>query len=415
METLIEMGAKAKAASKIAAKMNAADKNKILCLCGKALSENEDFIICENNKDIEEAEKNGMSIPMIDRLRLNQKRISDIAQAMEDISRLDDPIGEVMGMKKLSNGLLAGQKRVPMGVIGIIYESRPNVTADSFSLCLKAGSAVILKGGKEAFHSNKAIVEVFRKTLKENGFNEDFVQLISDNRREVTVAFMKMNQYLNLLIPRGSKGLIQSVVNNATVPVIETGVGNCHIFVDETADLKNAVEIIVNAKVQRPGVCNACEKVIVHKNIAEKFLPNLAQALKAHHVLIKGDERAKKILGTIESLTEEELYEEYLDLIIGIIIADDIEHAINHIDKYSSGHSEAILTKDYQNSQKFLDEVDSAAVYVNASTRFTDGYEFGLGAEIGISTQKLHARGPMGLKELTALKYIVYGNGHIRQ
>lgn len=415
MEFLNEIGRNAKEAARIAAKMNSSEKNHILKICSKAVLENTAYILSENKKDIEEAEKNNMKPSLIDRLMLNEKRLDDIASAMEDIAKLDDPIGEVLSMKKLENGLTIGQKRVPMGVIGIIYESRPNVTADSFSLCLKAGSAVILKGGKDAINSNKAITDTFRDALSKNNYPVNLIQLIEDNKRETTVEFMKMSDYLNVLIPRGSKGLIEAVVKNSTVPVIETGTGNCHIFVDETADLERAVEIIINAKVQRPGVCNACEKVLVHEKISEIFLPKLTKALKEENVQIRGDEILCRICPDALHATEEDWHEEYLDLIIGIKTVKDVDEAISHIYKYSSGHSEAILTNDYKNSQKFLEEVDSAAVYVNASTRFTDGFEFGLGAEIGISTQKLHARGPMGLKELTSTKYIIYGNGQIRK
>lgn len=415
MEFLNEIGKNAKEAARIAAKMTSAEKNHILRICGNALLENTAHILSENKKDISEAEKNNMKASLIDRLMLNEKRIDAIASAMEDIAKLDDPIGEVLSMKKLENGLVIGQKRVPMGVIGIIYESRPNVTADSFSLCLKTGSAVILKGGKDAIHSNKAITDTFRAALSKNKYPVNLIQLIEDNKRETTVEFMKMSNYLDVLIPRGSKGLIEAVVKNSTVPVIETGTGNCHIFVDETADLERAVAIIINAKVQRPGVCNACEKVLVHETIADSFLPKLIHALKEEKVQIRGDETVCSIYPEALKATEEDWHEEYLDLIIGIKTVKDIDEAISHIYQYSTGHSEAILTNDYKNSQRFLEEVDSAAVYINASTRFTDGFEFGLGAEIGISTQKLHARGPMGLKELTSTKYIIFGDGQIRK
>lgn len=318
-------------------------------------------------------------------------------------------------MKTLDNGLTIGQKRVPMGVIGIIFEARPNVTADAFGLCLKAGSAVILRGGKEAFRTNQAVVSVFREALEKQGLPGDIVQVVPDTSRETANEMMRLNGYLDVLIPRGGAGLIQSVVQNSTVPVIETGVGNCHIFVDETADLDKAVAIVMNAKTQRPGVCNACESLLVHAKIADQFLPMVGEALQQKNVEIRGDETTCALISGSVPATQEDWATEYTDYIISTRMVENIDEAISHIRKYSTGHSEAILTENYTNAQRFLNEVDAAAVYVNASTRFTDGGQFGFGAEIGISTQKLHARGPMGLKELTTTKYIIYGNGQIRE
>jgi glutamate-5-semialdehyde dehydrogenase len=337
-----------------------------------------------------------------------------MAEGLIQVAELDDPIGEVVGMKKRPNGLLIGQKRVPLGVIGIIYEARPNVTSDAFTLCFKTGNAVILKGGSDAIHSNLAIVKCIRKALAENGVTENAIQLIEDTSRETAAAFMKLNQYVDVLIPRGGRGLIKTVVNNSTIPVIETGTGNCHIYVDETADLTMAADIVMNAKTQRVGVCNACESLLVHRAVKDAFLPVLAKRLKEKHVEIRADEEAAaKIPGAVLA-TVEDWGTEYLDYILSVKVVSSVEEAIVHINRYNTGHSEAIITNNYTHAQKFLDEVDAAAVYVNASTRFTDGFEFGFGAEIGISTQKLHARGPMGLMALTTTKYVIYGNGQIR-
>jgi glutamate-5-semialdehyde dehydrogenase len=327
---------------------------------------------------------------------------------------LEDPIGEVLGMKKRPNGLMIGTKRVPLGVVGVIYEARPNVTADVFALCFKTGNALILKGGSDAANSNKAIVDVICDVLKEKGIDPNSVQLITDNSRENTAAFMKMDEYVDVLIPRGGAGLIAAVKKQSTIPVIETGTGNCHIFVDESAEQENALDIIENAKTQRIGVCNACESLLIHENIAEEFLPKLTERLKAKNVEMRVDEKLLALDPTLKKAQEEDWGKEYLDLIISVKTVSGVDEAIEHINKYSTHHSESILSQNYSNAQKFLDEVDSAAVYVNASTRFTDGNEFGFGAEIGISTQKLHARGPMGLKALTSTKFIIYGNGQIR-
>lgn len=414
MEDLIFKAEKAKEASRIIATLSTQKKNELLNCAAKKLCDNIDVLINANEIDVKVAKEANTKASLIDRLTLNKVRIESIAKGLDDISKLDDPIGEVLYMKDLPNGLTVGQKRVPMGVIGIIYESRPNVTADAFGLCLKAGSSVILRGGKEAINSNIALVKLFKEVLAENHLPEAIVQLIEDTNRQTAIEMMKLNKYIDILIPRGSASLIQSVINNSTVPVIETGTGNCHIFVDETADQAKAIDIIVNAKVQRPGVCNAAESLLVHKNIADEFIPKIYAKLKSLNVEVRGDETVQGLCDC-KKATDKDWATEYLDYIISAKVVDNIDEAIKHIQTYSTGHSEAIITENYTNAQRFLNEVDSAAVYVNASTRFTDGSEFGFGAEIGISTQKLHARGPMGLKELTTTKYIIYGNGQIRQ
>lgn len=414
MEELTIIGQKAKAASRIIANLSTEQKNTILNNAAKALMDHMDTILQANQIDVKAAVDSGIKGAFIDRLTLTAARIESMALGLSDVAKLEDPVGEVLSMKKRPNGLVIGQKRVPMGVIGIIYEARPNVTADAFGLCLKAGSAVILRGGKEAIHSNMATIKLFQQVLQQQGLPIECVQLIEDTSRETSIAMMKMNKYIDVLIPRGGAGLIQSVVNNSTVPVIETGVGNCHIFVDASADQQKAVPIIINAKVQRPGVCNAAESLLVHKSIANAFIPKICNALKDAKVEIRGDEVVQSLLECTPA-TNEDWATEYADYIIAVKVVEDIDEAISHIQTYSTGHSEAIITQDYTNSQRFLNEIDSAAVYVNASTRFTDGYEFGFGAEIGISTQKLHARGPMGLKELTTTKYIIYGDGQIRK
>ena len=368
-----------------------------------------------NQKDVQAALAKGMNPGLVDRLSLNDARIQAMAEGLLQVASLDDPVGEVISMKPRPNGLLIGQKRVPLGVIGMIYEARPNVTADAFGLCFKSGNAVILKGGSDALESNKAIVAQIREGLKSAGLPEDTVQLIESTDREVTRQFMRLNDYLDVLIPRGSAGLIRSVVENSTVPVIETGTGNCHIFVDESADLDMALNIIFNAKTQRIGVCNTCESLVVHRAVAEEFLPLLKARLDEKQVEIRADKEACAMVDGFVPAAEEDWGREYLDYILSLKLVDSIDEAIAHINRYNTKHSEAIITSDYANAQRFLNEIDAAAVYVNASTRFTDGFEFGFGAEIGISTQKLHARGPMGLKELTTTKYIIYGNGQVRQ
>ncbi len=414
MSILTEMGQKAKAASVVLAVLSTPKKNEALCSAADALLAAEGEILAANQADVERALASGIKGAFIDRLTLTQARLREMAEGLRQVAALDDPVGEVLSMKTMDNGLIIGQKRVPMGVIGIIFEARPNVTADAFGLCLKAGSAVILRGGKEAFATNQAVVSVFRKAMKEMELPEDIVQVVPDTSRETANEMMRLNGYLDVLIPRGGAGLIQSVVQNSTVPVIETGVGNCHIFVDETADLDKAVAIVLNAKTQRPGVCNACESLLVHEKIAERFLPMAGEALQKKSVEIRGDEATCSLISGSVPATEEDWATEFTDYIISTRVVGDLDEAISHIRKYSTGHSEAILTENYTNAQRFLNEVDAAAVYVNASTRFTDGGQFGFGAEIGISTQKLHARGPMGLKELTTTKYIIYGNGQIR-
>lgn len=413
MSRLTEMGQAAKEAAVVLARLSSNEKNNALKASADALEKNINEVLEANKKDVEAAVANGIKGAFIDRLTLTEKRVKEMADGLRSVAALDDPIGEVLYMKTLDNGLKIGQKRVPMGVIGIIFEARPNVTADAFGLCLKAGSATILRGGKEAFNSNTTIVNIFRNALEHIGLPKDCVQMVEDTSRETATEMMRLNGYIDVLIPRGGAGLIQSVVQNSTVPVIETGTGNCHTYVDKSADLDMAVRIVMNAKTQRPGVCNACESLLVHEDIAETFIPMVVKALKNNDVEIRGDERFSEEDG-VKQASEEDWGTEYNDLIISAKVVKNIDEAIEHIRKYSTGHSECIVTENYTNAQKFLDEVDAAAVYVNASTRFTDGGQFGFGAEIGISTQKLHARGPMGLKEITTTKYIIYGNGQIR-
>lgn len=412
---LEELGKRARTAEPKIALLTCEEKNRGLKRASKLLLERCGEILEANKMDLAQAEKNNMRPALIDRLTLTESRIQGISDGLLQIASLEDPVGEVVGMKVRPNGLRIGQKRVPLGVIGIIYEARPNVTADAFALCFKSGNAVILKGGSDAIYSNKKIVEIIRDALKQEELPEDALLFIEDTDRETTKAFMKMNQYVDVLIPRGSAGLIRTVVENSTIPVIETGTGNCHIFVDESADFDMALDIIYNAKTQRIGVCNACESVVVSSQIAKEFLPRLKERLDKKQVEIRGDERAVDILPSISLANEEDWGKEYLDYILSLKIVDTFEEAVAHINRYNTKHSEAIITKDYKNAERFLNEIDASAVYVNASTRFTDGFEFGFGAEIGISTQKLHARGPMGLKELTTLKYIIYGDGQVRE
>lgn len=412
---LQELGIKAKEASKLMAKLGQMDKNKALMNVAEALVNNAEDIIKANAFDIEYSTNNGMSEALLDRLRLTKARIDDIAEGIRQVVSLDDPVGEVISMKERPNGLLIGQKRVPMGVIGIIYESRPNVTVDAFALCFKTGNSVILRGGSDCIHSNIAIVKVIKDALIESNVTPDAINLIENTDREIAKQFMRMNDYVDLLIPRGGAGLIKTVVENATIPVIETGTGNCHIYIDKDADLNKALPIIKNAKLQRLGVCNACESLVIHKDIAAEAVPAIADMLTENGCEIRGDENAVKLSEYIKPASEEDFATEYLAKIISAKIVDNIDEAINHINKYSTGHSEAIITESYENSQRFLNEIDSACVYVNASTRFTDGFMFGFGAEMGISTQKLHARGPMGLLALTSTKFIIYGNGQIRE
>lgn len=415
MSNLVEMGKKAKAAAVVLATLPTPRKNKALLASADALLAAKEEILAANKADVDAALENGIKGAFIDRLTLTEARLGDMADGLRQVAKLDDPVGEVLSMKTLDNGLVVGQKRVPMGVIGIIFEARPNVTADAFGLCLKAGSAVILRGGKEAFRTNQATIKALRSALVAEGLPEDCVQMVPDTSRETANEMMRLNGYLDVLIPRGGAGLINSVVQNSTVPVIQTGVGNCHVYVDESADLEKAARIVINAKTQRPGVCNACESLLVHEKIAEAFLPEIGKALQQKKVEIRGDEATQKLVDGSIAATEEDWGTEYADFIISARVVKDLDEAIDHIRKYSTGHSEAIVTENYTNAQRFLNEVDAAAVYVNASTRFTDGGQFGFGAEIGISTQKLHARGPMGLKELTTTKYIIYGDGQIRE
>ena len=413
-EMLNHLGVNAKAAETEMRNLFTDKKNEVLLAVADRLVKDTQTLIRANAVDVEEGKRNQMPEGLIDRLLLTESRIEGMAEGLRQVAALDDPIGEVTGMKKRPNGLLIGQKRVPLGVIGIIYEARPNVTADAFALCFKTGNVVILKGGSDAIHSNEAIVNSIRATLKEQRVTEDAIQLISDTSRETAAEFMKMNQYVDVLIPRGGRGLIKAVVEQSTIPVIETGTGNCHTYVDETADLQMAADIIINAKTQRVGVCNACESILVHEKVKDAFLPVLAKRLQEKHVEIRADQAAYELIPGAVHATEEDWGKEYLDYILSVKVVSSVEEAIAHINKYNTRHSEAIITNNYTNAQKFLDEVDAAAVYVNASTRFTDGFEFGFGAEIGISTQKLHARGPMGLLALTTTKYIIYGNGQIR-
>lgn len=411
---LHQMGKKAVAAKYVLQRLSAAEKNRALEAIAKALLRQEEKILAANAVDIKNAEENGMHPGLVDRLRLDSKRIAAMAEGLLQVAELPDPVGEHMDSFDCPNGLHIEKVRVPLGVIGIIYESRPNVTADAFGLCFKSGNAVILKGGSDAIHSNIAITEVIRDTLTDSGITEDAVRLITDTDRRVTAEFMRMKEYVDVLIPRGGAGLIRAVVENSTIPVIETGTGNCHIYVDRDADLKKAVPIIMNAKTQRIGVCNACESLVIHNAVREALLPELQKALEEKHVEIRGDERVRETIDGCLPATQEDYAAEYLDYIISMKTVDSAEEAIEHINRYNTKHSESIITENTETAEKFLREVDAACVYVNASTRFTDGFEFGFGAEIGISTQKLHARGPMGLKELTSYKYQIRGNGQIR-
>ena len=411
---LTKIGENARAAAPALQKLTTADKNRVLCACADALVQEAGALLEANARDVAAGRENGMAEGLIDRLTLTMERIEGMAEGLREVADLPDPVGEVLESFERPNGLKIKKVRVPIGVIGIIYESRPNVTADAFALCFKTGNATILKGGSDAIHSNLAITNVLRDTLAKENAPVDAVQLIADTDRAVTKAFMRMNTYVDVLIPRGSAGLIRATVENATIPTIETGTGNCHIFVDETADLNKAVPIIVNAKTQRIGVCNACESLVVHETIVDKALPLIAEALAPFHLELRGDEKACAILPDIVKATEEDWGTEYLDYILSIKIVGSVEEAIAHINRYNTKHSDAIVTEDMQNAERFLNEVDASSVYVNASTRFTDGFEFGFGAEIGISTQKLHARGPMGLRELTSYKYQITGNGQVR-
>jgi glutamate-5-semialdehyde dehydrogenase len=411
---LNEYGKKAKKASFAMAQAGTELKNKALMTVADALVKNSDYIIVENDKDIEDAVENGIRPAMVDRLRLTKERIAGMAEGLVQLCALPDPIGETIEGFKRPNGLEILKKRVPIGVLGIIFESRPNVTADAAGLCIKSGNACILRGGKEAINSNLAIASVFSKALAEAGLPADAVQLIDKTDREIATGLMRLNKYVDVLIPRGGAGLIRSVVENSTVPVIQTGTGNCHVYVDESADLEMAAKIVINAKTQRPSVCNAMETLLVNKNISEQFLPEICKLLKAKAVEIRGCEKSVAICGDIVEAMQSDWETEYNDLILALKVVENIDEAIAHINEYGTGHSEAIVTSSFYAAEQFKREVDAACVYVNASTRFTDGFEFGFGAEIGISNQKLHARGPMGLKELTTVKYVISGNGQCR-
>lgn len=411
---LNRMGERAVTAKYELQKLSSEKKRQVLEAVAEGLIGDAKEILKENAKDIGRGEESGMHPGMIDRLRLTEERIQSMAEGLRQVAELEDPVGEVLDTFTRPNGLKITKKRVPFGVIGIIYESRPNVTADAFGLCFQSGNAVILKGGSDALQSNKAITDSIRRVLEECGVNADAIQMIETTDREVTSRFMKLNQYVDVLIPRGGAGLIRSVVENSTIPVIETGTGNCHIYVDEYADLDKALPIIINAKTQRIGVCNACESLVIHRALKDSFLSRLAQALREKNVEMRGDEEVCDVIGDALAATEEDYGKEYLDYILSIKIVSNIDEAIAHINQYSTRHSETILTENEENARKFLNEVDAACVYANASTRFTDGFEFGFGAEIGISTQKMHARGPMGLKELTSYKYTIEGTGQVR-
>ena len=414
MKELTEMGKRACEAKYVLGALSSEKKNAVLNRAAMLLRSGKEALLKANAEDIARARENGMKEAMIDRLTLNEKRIDGIAEGLEQVALLPDPIGEVMDHFTRPNGLDIEKVRVPLGVIGIIFESRPNVCADAFALTFKSGNAVILKGGSDALHTNLAIETLLRQALREEGVTEDAVQVIDSTDRAVTTAFMQMKEYVDVLIPRGGAGLIRSVVEHSTIPVIETGTGNCHVYVDESADLEMAVRIVVNAKTQRISVCNACESLVVHSAVKDRFLPMLKEALQPSGVEMRGDERVREVLPDIVPATEEDYGREYLDYILSLKTVDSTEEAIAHINRYNTHHSETIVTGTPEHAESFLNGVDAACVYVNASTRFTDGFEFGFGAEIGISTQKLHARGPMGLKELTSYKYKIRGNGQIR-
>lgn len=415
MTTMETLGARAKSAARPLQTATTETKNQALLKIADALRENCAYILSENEKDLEAGRKNGMAPSLLDRLALSEARVAGMAKGVSDVAKLPDPVGAVLSETTRPNGLKIQKVAVPLGVIAVIFEARPNVTSDAAALCLKSGNAVILRGGKEAIHSNTAITKVMRDALRETELPEDCVQLVEDTSRESSTALMRLNSYVDVLIPRGGAGLIRSVVENATVPVIETGVGNCHIYIDKDADIQMAVDITYNAKTSRVSVCNAAESLLVHKDIAEKVLPPLKEKLDEKNVELRGDEATRAILPGIKAATEEDYATEYLDYILSVHIVNSLEEAIDHIYRYSTGHSECIITENKAAAEKFLAEVDSAAVYHNASTRFTDGGEFGFGAEIGISTQKLHARGPLGLPQLTSVKYKIYGNGQRRE
>lgn len=413
-EEVFTKGELAKKAAYKLANLDTEAKDRALLAMAGALVARQGEIIAANSEDLKRGEEKGLSKAMLDRLMLNEKRIGDMAEGLRQVAALPDPVGEVLSMWNRPNGLQMGQIRVPLGVVGIIYEARPNVTVDAAALCLKSGNAVILRGGSEAINSNKAITRIIAEAAEEQGVPQGAIQLIENTDREAVTMLLRLNQYLDVIIPRGGAGLIKHVVENASVPVIETGVGNCHVYVDKEAELNMAAEIVINAKCQRPAVCNAMETLLVHRDSAAELLPGLAAKLQERGVEIRGCAETRKLVPGAKEATDQDYATEFLDLILAVRVVPDIDTALEHIQTFGSKHSEAIITNNYFTSRRFLQEVDAAAVYVNASTRFTDGFEFGFGAEIGISTQKLHARGPMGLKELTTIKYIVYGEGQIR-
>lgn len=415
MTDLIQLGKQAKATAYQLSLMDTKTKNELLLHMADELEKNSEKILTENQKDLSNAKENNITATMLDRLRLTKERIKDMADGIRQVATLPDPIGEVDKMWKNEYGLMIGKQRVPLGVIGIIYESRPNVTTDAASLCFKTGNAVILRGGKEAFYSNKILVAVLQQVLEQKNCSPFAIQFVDDTSRETAQQLMKLNDYLDVLIPRGGASLIKTVLTTATVPVIETGTGNCHVYIDKDAQLEMATNIIVNAKCQRPSVCNSAETLLIHKEVAAEFLPVIETALNEYNVELRADERASTIFKQSIPATEEDWATEFLDYILAVKVVDSLDEAIQHINRYNTKHSESIVSDNYFATQQFLQQVDAAAVYANASTRFTDGFVFGFGAEIGISTQKLHARGPMGLAELTSTKYIVYGDGQYRK
>jgi len=413
--TILQICRKAKEASRILAELPAEAKNRALLSMAEALEKNTDDLIEANKKDVDTTRKKGAKEAIVDRLILNQKRISSMAKCLREVAELPDPVGEIVKTWTRPNGLIIGQLRVPLGVVAVIFESRPDVTSDASGICLKSGNAVILRGGSEAFNSNVAVGKVLSEAASEAGIPEGAIQVVPTTGRAVAVELMGMRQYVDALIPRGGADLIKAVVENAKVPVIETGIGNCHVYVEKDANLNRAVDIVINAKCQRPSVCNAAEKLLVHRDIASQFLPKVVEALRSHGVEVRGCEETRRIVTDVVPATEEDWYTEYLDLIIGVKVVGGVDEAIDHINKYGTKHSDAILTSDFNKALGFIRRVDSAAVYWNASTRFTDGNQYGLGAEIGISTQKLHARGPMSVQHLTTTKYFVLGQGHVRE
>lgn len=411
---LEQLGRQAKEASVVLAQVSMNDKNELLREAADQLVTNQNYILSENVKDVKAAMERGMSEALVDRLTLTVDRIEGMAEGLRQVADLEDPIGAVTEMKPNKSGLLIGKKVVPLGVVGIIYESRPNVTADAFALCFKTGNACLLRGGSDAIHSNLAIAKVLQESLDKKKMPVFSIQLLEDTSRETATKMMQMTEYIDVLIPRGGAGLIRSVVKNSTVPVIETGTGNCHTYIDQYADPKMAVDIVINAKTQRLGTCNTCESLVIHKDVVQTHLPAIVEALLQKGVQVRGDERVMAVSDRVMKAAEEDWGTEYLDAVISIKVVDSFDEAVEHINRYNTKHSEAIVTDSYSHAQEFLEKIDAAAVYVNASTRFTDGFEFGFGAEIGISTQKIHARGPMGLDALTTTKFIIYGNGQIR-